>query len=215
LCLTVLFLSLVAVGCGQFRREERDEIESLVERLSHGNPAERQEAARRLGVLAPDDEKATTGLIAALGDSHVGVREEAARSLQAFGQSAVAALLESLSHNNPLVRAGVLEVLSHEQKLDEKGAAAVAAALEDADGTVRIQAARALYNLGASSPTVIAKLADALEDDGELVRLTAAKVLGKLGRAAHSAVPRLRKALQDEDEGVRQAAADALRNIEQ
>jgi HEAT repeat protein len=73
----------------------------------------------------------------------------------------------------------------------EPAVPALAEALHDPDGSVRVNAALALYKIGPRAHGAIPALCAALEDDIDWVRMDAAMSLSRLGPAAREAVPAL------------------------
>jgi HEAT repeat protein len=90
---------------------------------------------------------------------------------------------------------------------------ALAAALREGDGPVRMAAALALGYMPPHALPVAPDLAAALNDREPDVRWAAARALGALGRQAGRALRHLAKALGDLDGRVRHAAAEALAAI--
>jgi HEAT repeats len=83
-------------------------------------------------------------------------------------------------------------------------------ALEDEDGYVRTEAARALGLLGQPTDAVLSALSKALHDEEAYVRCEAARGLGLMGRPDDAVLSALNEALGDEDGYVRTEAARAL-----
>jgi hypothetical protein len=83
-------------------------------------------------------------------------------------------------------------------------------ALDDEDGYVRTEAARALGLLGQPTDAVLSALIKALHDDEAYVRCEAARGLGLMGRPDDAVLSALNEALGDEDGYVRTEAARAL-----
>jgi hypothetical protein len=83
-------------------------------------------------------------------------------------------------------------------------------ALDDEDGYVRTEAARALGLLGQPTDAVLPALIKALHDDEAYVRCEAARGLGLMGRPDDAVLSALNEALGDEDGYVRTEAARAL-----
>jgi RNA polymerase sigma factor (sigma-70 family) len=73
---------------------------------------------------------------------------------------------------------------------------ALVAALRDECGLVRIEAARALWNID-RHPTAVPALCAALKDNDASTRYRAAEILGQIGPGAKDAVPALVEALRD------------------
>jgi HEAT repeat protein len=88
---------------------------------------------------------------------------------------------------------------------------ALAEALADDNGHVRIEAAIALGKIGPEAEAAAPALARALRDEDASIRREAAVALGRIG--APAAVAALDRSLEDQDEGVRAAARAALDSI--
>ena len=86
----------------------------------------------------------------------------------------------------------------------------LAAALKDADPTVRMAAEWALSQVGPAGMSGVVGLIDTLGDGDGRVRCLAAVALREMGPSAAAAVPALAKALRDPDPYVRSPAAEAL-----
>ena len=86
----------------------------------------------------------------------------------------------------------------------------LAAALKDADPTVRMAAEWALSQVGPAGMSGVVGLIDALGDGDGRVRCLAAVALREMGPSGAAAVPALAKALRDPDPYVRSPAAEAL-----
>ena len=82
--------------------------------------------------------------------------------------------------------------------------------LNEADETIRCQAAQALGEVGGEVGATVAALAELLNDASAPVKAAAARALGALKKAAEQAVPSLVPLLQDREESVRTAAAEAI-----
>ena len=82
--------------------------------------------------------------------------------------------------------------------------------LNDQRADVRINAARALGEIGPEAKAAVPALIETLKDEEASVRSSAAFALSRIGLAA---VPALSEALKDEDRNVRGSAAVALDQI--
>ena len=129
-------------------------------------------------------ELAVATLESALGDPCSAVRTQAALALGQFGRAAAAV------------------------------APRLIGLLQEADETVRCQAARALGEIGGDDDgATVAALVDLLRDASATVKVSAARALGALSKAAAPSVPALVPLLQDRDEAVRTAAAEAIAQV--
>lgn len=123
-------------------------------------------------------------------------------------QQAIAANLDLLENEDPLLREGAIATL-----VKLKASEAIPKLLkhlDDQDGAVRDGARQALVKLGAQDQTVTAYLG-MLDKGGSEARGWAAYGLGKLG--ANQAVPKLLERLADSDSGVRCWAITALGDL--
>ncbi|MFO0897629.1 MAG: HEAT repeat domain-containing protein [Pirellulales bacterium] len=126
----------------------------------------------------------------------------------------VGELAQSLTDQNPAVRLKAADGLSGAEGDDAaKAAAALGAALADANEEVRWHSARSLARLGAPAAVAVPALSQALSDKNLMVRAHAALALGAIGRAAQPAAPALLQHVVDPDPGVRRAALHALRSL--
>jgi len=76
--------------------------------------------------------------------------------------------------------------------------------------SIRVEAARALGNIGRESEDALHTLELALNDPRSIVRREAALSIGKLGSSARNAIPSLLIALKDENRDVRWRSSEAL-----
>ncbi|MFF7446586.1 MULTISPECIES: fumarate reductase/succinate dehydrogenase flavoprotein subunit [unclassified Streptomyces] len=184
--------------------EETPELSALTPYLADPEPAVRRTAVTVLTETVP----AGTGpaLAAALADSDAGVRAAAAASLRELVETLPPepalrdGLATALSQSDPVVRAAALDVL-RALRLGDEGL--FAAALSDADITVRIAAVRALVSVEAVGEVARA----ATVDPSREVRVTIAKALATAGPEASGTLAHL---VNDPDALVRGAAYEAL-----
>lgn len=161
-------------------------------------------AARALDTLGNPNFSALANAIRA--ESHA-LRH--ARQPASFRQrAAIAPLLLALEDRRPVVRRLALWGLSEMRFIDT--APAVAAMLDDADGTVRAEAARALGDMDDTASTL--RIAAMLGDAQPSVRRQAAHALGDLADAR--ALPALRAARDDPDQALAATVRWALAQIE-
>lgn len=84
----------------------------------------------------------------------------------------------------------------------------------DADVKMRLQAVKALGNVGAKDPVVVPTLISAVKDKNADVRVEAILALLRMGPDAADAVPVLSEARRDVNPRVRDSAAKALARIQ-
>ncbi len=140
-------------------------------------------------------------LLAALTDSDVGVRHEAADAARELVEvlPSPEAIAEQLNSPDAVVRAVALYVTS-----SRRVPADFRAALGDGDHRVRIEAVRALVSVDDADGVALAAA-----DDNREVRITALKGLATLG----AGVETVRAGLMDDDPLVRAAALSALGSL--
>jgi HEAT repeat protein len=211
---------------------QKEGVPVLCETLKSNDLLLRQLSVKSLYNIAKDAKLAGTATIAnavpalidALKDSDSDVRGIAAWTLGAIGKEAKAALpmlVDSLKHKDATFRAEVAHALAtvgQDLKADAKDpvVAALKAALQDRDNTVRIFAAQSLWAIERNAATVWPTLLKVLREDPDRgVRAKAAFGLGVLGAKAKPAVPALNAALKDPNPLLRLASTSALGKIGQ
>jgi HEAT repeat protein len=85
--------------------------------------------------------------------------------------------------------------------------------IQDADVKTRLQAVKALGNVGAKDKVVVPTLIVAVKDDDAEVRSAAVLALLRMGPAAKAAIPALVEARQDSNAEVRESVGKALEKI--
>ncbi|GGW80108.1 fumarate reductase/succinate dehydrogenase flavoprotein-like FrdA [Streptomyces lucensis JCM 4490] len=192
--------------------DSEPELPALEPYLADSDPAVRRTAVSVLTETVPSG----TGqaLVDALADPDAEVRAAAAASLRELVEALPrdsglgTALTGALGQPDPVVRAAALDVL-RALRLGEAGV--FAAALDDPDIAVRIEAVRALVSADAVGP-----LSGAADDPSREVRVTVAKALAVVGSASLTAsdagllAGALGRLVEDTDPLVRGAALGAL-----
>ncbi|MEV6171238.1 fumarate reductase/succinate dehydrogenase flavoprotein subunit [Streptomyces sp. NPDC051954] len=192
--------------------EEQPELALVEPYLTDPDPSVRRTAVTVLTETAPSG----TGraLAGALSDPDAGVRSAAAASLRELVETLPPepalrdALAGALAEADPVVRAAALDLLRALRLGDSD---VFAAALDDPDIAVRIEAVRALVSIDAVPP-----LARAADDPSREVRVAVAKALAGVGATTLPAVDRellngtLDRLTGDLDVLVRGAAYTAL-----
>ncbi|MFO1156126.1 MAG: HEAT repeat domain-containing protein [Rhodospirillales bacterium] len=201
----LLFASLIIIDCD-------DRAELLVRQLGANDPSMRARASEELVTMGP---AAVNPLIAALLDSNLVVREEAAATLDRIdsewpksdaARTRVPAFIAALGDKNGDIRKAAARSLG---KIgDARAVEPLTATLQDDDWNVRSAAAEALADIG--SPAVSLLIATLRNRDPQ-VRKAAAETLGKIvdARAAEPLIA----ALRDDDWDVQSTAAQALGKI--
>jgi HEAT repeat protein/lysophospholipase L1-like esterase len=181
--------------------------------LEEGAPSERAAAARVVAALGPEAREAVASLAAALEQPGREVQEAAAYALGQIGPDARAGVpaLVGVMTGAGEARFRAAEALGLIR--DASAAPALCGALEDAQGDMRWQAARALGRIGAGALACAPALLEALGDPNADVRMAAARALPRLGVERERLEPALEKLRSDPDGDVRAEAARALRSL--
>jgi HEAT repeat protein len=200
--------------------KEDVEVSGLIEMLSDGEVAIREEAALSLGELGIDAKSAIPALIDALGDSDTMVRVAAVRALGGMGDEgikAIPALIEVMKNDEVYLReqaAFALSNIATEPKEINVVIKAYTELLKDDTALLRRIAAQMIGGYGASAKKAVPDLIEALKDENSSVRKAVAYALGEIGPDASDAVPALLDLyLNDELEKVRKAAFWAINKI--
>jgi len=165
-----------------------------------------QLGARLAGVVKPEFQEQTVGLVAEL---KVKIPQLLKIDLLNLTKSekAIPELVKALNHEGSDVHSIAAEALG---KIGSDAAIpALVNALNDQDSDVRSIAAKALGEIG--SDAAIPALVNALNNEDSDVRRIAAEALGKIDSDA--AIPALVNALNNEDSDVRRIAAEVLDKI--
>jgi HEAT repeat protein len=193
-----------------------DAVPPLLRVFVQGDDRAREAAARALGWHGGGAKKAAIQLRAALQEKQPAVQVQAALALWRIEGEVlrpVALLVEILGAPEGPARAEAAEALgligTDGQPAPPNLANALAKALKDADGKVRLQAVRALWRIDRQARVVVPLVRPALDDADSSARLLAVAVLGELGPEAKVMGP-LTEALNDKEEQVRRAAVAAL-----
>ena len=188
---------------------DRDEHESLLVDLRHGDEEIRRLAVERLSLLSAAD--AVAALIECLGDPSWRVRKAAVERLTALDDAAgpVRALVAALADGeNPGRRNAALEALT---RLGATAVPGLVEASHEADVDVRKQAVDALAAIAA--PAAAQRLLELLEDPDANVRAAAAEALGAVdGRQAAARLSA--RAANDPEPLVRLSALRSLARLE-
>lgn len=160
-----------------------------------------------LGILG--DRQALPVAIQALADPNVSVRERAAvNAIAALADHTVPGrLVKMANHPQAATRRLVMYLLSRYPS--REALPVLAAAMRDADATVRGEAALTAGRLRGHS--LLANVTTCLADPDDHVRGSAAYAAGLIGH--RSVIPRLRELLDDEAAFVRAIAAESLQRL--
>ncbi len=172
--LVVVCLGIVLSGCGT---GPANEGESFEEQLY--GPTRR--ATEKIDALTKDLEGQARidALIRALDDDLL-FQAEVVFRLGEIGADAVPSLIEALSHESSLVRAGAGFVIRSIGPEAKAATPALIEALEDSDVNVRAAAADALGSIGSAAKAAGPALTEATQDEDGLVRQRAAEALKKI-----------------------------------
>ncbi len=180
----------------------------LKERLNHEDPVLRRLAATGLG--EDRSVESLLWLIEMLADAVNKVRNVAERSLikrlSQLGETGIDALLETLSHPDPLTRSPAARLLGQSQ--NERALVPLLEMLHAEEWLERMWAAKSLGDLGKQE--AVDALTDRLHNDEKnRVRAASSEALGIL-RPENIQSLLKNVAENDEDEGVRKTAHEAL-----
>lgn len=174
---------------GDAQELERRIVESTIARLSSGDQHIRSEAAKALGQMGREPERALEALSELYGRGTVEDR-----------RSVVSAVhwVNALTKRSDLIIPVLLP------------------ALNDSDGSVQSTAIFALSRVKGDAAVVLPALIGELDDERPSVRAAALKAIAYMGRIdldAGAALPALERLLEDEDPEVRRAALGALADV--
>ncbi|MGH7230032.1 MAG: HEAT repeat domain-containing protein [Nitrospiraceae bacterium] len=158
---------LSAIGDGRV-------FDPLIAALNRSDWVVRMHAAQALGRIG--DVRAVLPLIPLLQDKVKAVRVDAANALALIGQAAVPVLVETLTHQEWLVRLHAVEALG-KIKSPDAVEPLLRLMFNDRDAAIRTDAARSLGDIG--DPRAVEFLLTAMSDMD--VRQTAVEALGKIG----------------------------------
>jgi len=181
-------------------------MEKWNRQLKDPDPGQRREAAEELAYAAPGDERTIRGLVRAMEDENMGVRDAASSSLQTIGgPMAAACLIPLIGSEDIVIRNLAMDILVN---MGECAVDPAIQALRDEDGDVRKFGADILGMVG--DPRGAESLCKALWDTDENVAYSAAEALGKIGdtKGVGPLLEAFRKL-----EHVRTPAAEALGKI--
>jgi len=183
---------------------------------AESDPEARREIVRAIGSAGSRTPDAVPALVEVMEhDPSDELRAGAARSLgriETTAEIAVPALLRALESSAPAVRAAAAQALGAKSYAGfaAQSVPPLAAALTDADSTVRISAVEALREIGPSAVAAVPALRKLLADRSNSERFFAARTVGAIGHGAAAAAPECFAALRDENPQLRVEAAAAL-----
>ena len=165
-------------------------LQSLINKLSHDDPAERRAAAE---ALSDGDERAVYPLIKALKDENLGVQDAAMQSLMGMRGESTAYMVLPLLREDAFLRNTAMLIL---REIGRQAVPLFRGLLKDTDGDVRKFALDLIHDIGwcdyADNLIVLLE-----SDRNPNVRAAAARTLGML--QYKKAVPQLIQALNDEE----------------
>ncbi|MCO6042714.1 HEAT repeat domain-containing protein [Aeoliella sp. ICT_H6.2] len=210
----VVLWDLAGARSSQTPLIQDETVEYYIEALDDDDVIARREAAKALGELGRGANESATALGSAIQDDDRYVRRFAARALVNIGPEVAAPqFVESLHHDDPLVRQDAVYAFAQLSMAASVSAPALIESLHDEDEHVRRFAAQALGQLGSQASAAVTDLIGLLNDDSKQVRRAAANSLGAIGSDANAAVSTLSESLRDQDPYLRRIAIEALRNI--
>jgi HEAT repeat protein len=182
-------------------------VPSLLSLVNDPDREVRLRVVAALGELGGELRRVLPGLRAALkevtrNDGDPGVRAEAVRALLRTGPqpaTEIDGLVEALQSDVDVVRFHAAIALGNRGPESRPAVPAlIHASLWDEEPAVRVEAARALWEIDPDTkgPLVLHVLTKALDEANELICWIAADCLGQMGPLAREAVPALRRALQ-------------------
>lgn len=210
----LLSLFLAFNFCGKEEKKEPpvnlSPVEIEIKNLVHSDKFVRERAAEKLGDLK--DAKASTELLATLGDTEGRVRAAAARALGKIGEEkALASLIELGINDDDLeVRKSVALAIADMQVGSESAIELLLFYLKDENPEVRVQAAKTFGALGEKAKSAVPRLIRSLDDTNVGVREASEDALVKIGNAA---VSDLAIALKEGRFYIRDSAAQVLTKI--
>lgn len=150
----------IANALGKIGPEAYTAIPHLMKNLKDMSWAVRTASAQAVSQIGKGYTKAIPSLISALEDKDWRVRYRVVNTLAELGEESIPSLLDSLDHNNPIVRKEAIEALGEIKKSDPKILDKLHLLLNDTEETVRGKAADALRNIGKDSIPVLIKSYD-------------------------------------------------------
>lgn len=203
---------------------------ALIDALRAERSVVRTNAALALGMLPEEAAQLVPALTAALGDTNVSVRINAASSLSAIARAtirrdrkaqhgipfkdSVAPLAAALNDPDEAVRSNAAAALANLGALAKPAEPILQGKLKDGAELVRVNAALALWRVSENNKDIVLPvLRDGVSSQRSSVRLSAISALEQMGPAAAQSQKELRGALRDDDELVRRNAASALGSI--
>jgi len=168
----------------------------------------RQTAARSLGMLGSQAERALPGLFYTSMKYRGELANTARESILHIGaEAATPVLIQNLSAPNALVRSNAAVLLQRFGQTAHRAIPALLKGIEDQDPGVRAAIATALRNC---EPHIVLSLTRSLKYDPPTFRAGAAVSLGLHKQNPELAVPALIQSMEDKESQVRESAACAL-----
>ncbi|MCX7805152.1 MAG: HEAT repeat domain-containing protein [Planctomycetota bacterium] len=213
---TALAIGLVAIALrpkiAPSPREK--EMARLTASLKDPDPRKRKDAARALGKMGPEAEKAIPDLRRALNDDPVVAiwAHYALAEITETDEPSVSAIIAKLRDENDDVRGQAATALGEMGPKAEKALPELMRVVaEDRNPGVKFNAGLAVPKMkGKAVPILI----EALRDKRDIVRRYAAQTLGNIGPEASAAIPALKDVeARDSDDVTRAAAKWAISRI--
>lgn len=196
-----------ASALGQYGKEAKEAVPSLVSALRAIDDEVRASAASALGLIRQSPEFAFQPLVDALDDPSPLVRNMADEAIRKFGEPAIVPLIAWFRDVKNKHRRTAAFALAH---IGKPSVVPLTEALGDANENVRYEAALALGVIGPNADLSTPALIKALGDPIHSVRSRAAESLGNIRPSSKDAEAALNAASVDKDVFVRIEALCAL-----
>jgi HEAT repeat protein len=194
---------------GEIKKPDPIIIEKLEKMLKDRKEKVRGKAADSLRYIGRET---VPSLLNALKGSKKGMQKIIISAIGGIGQEAEFAITELsniLGLKGEEIEYGRIEQ-TYSKSIISRITSMFSALLSTSSAPVRVEAARALGNIGKGSQEAVSALVYALTDPKYIVRREAALSLGKLGSSADFALNSLIRALDDRNPDVRWRASEAL-----
>jgi HEAT repeat protein len=198
-------LALAAVG--------KPAVEGLQGLLKGRKESVRAEAAMALGRIGPDAATAIPELIVLLADKSERGRREASVSLGHIGAAAIGPLIAATSHQDVIIRTGVVESLGYLSTPDDRARRAVTACAHDSAPAVRAAAVKSAARIALPDDALLLILKENVRHEDEKVRLAVVNLLVERRALLPQMAPELETLLTVKSDGVARHAAFLLGKV--
>lgn len=190
--------------------EARQALAAIRERFADEDSMVRQTALSVFSRICDDQDQSLAAAAGFLADPEIQMREQAARMLQTAGPAAISPLVAMAHSESADARQFVVRLLPEvdKQRDSDEVNAVLRSLLDDPDGTVRLQAIKAVVGRGAASIDEIHRW---LRDEHPQLAAEGLRGIGSLGPEAATAVIPDLEALLEKTSGVNAwAVLDAI-----